>query len=117
MPRSYVGFGFGAIQTGLFLPVAEKSGNFDRLVVAEIDPSLVQGIRENKGTYSCNIAHSDRVEFITLEGVEILNPTDAIIITRLDNYSKSTYTRYKIHSLHNQNCICMSSFTFIATTT
>ena len=77
MSRSYVGFGFGAIQTGLFLPVAKKSGNFDRLVVAEIDPSLVEGIRENKGTYSCNIAHSDRVEFITLEGVEMLNPTDA----------------------------------------
>lgn len=77
MSRSYVGFGFGAIQTGLFLPVAQKSGNFDRLVIAEIDPALVQGVRENQGMYSCNIAHSDRVEFITLEGVEMLNPTDA----------------------------------------
>ena len=77
MGRSYVGFGFGAIQTGLFLPVAQKSGSFNRLVVAEIDPALVQGVRDNKGSYSCNIAHSDRVEFITLEGVEMLNPTDA----------------------------------------
>ena len=77
MSRSYVGFGFGAIQTGLFLPVAHKSGNFDRLVIAEIDPVLVEGVRENQGSYSCNIAHSDRVEFITLDGVQMLNPTDA----------------------------------------
>ncbi len=33
--RTYVGFGFGAIQAGLFLYEAFQSGNFGRLVVAE----------------------------------------------------------------------------------
>ncbi|MEK9773780.1 MAG: hypothetical protein VW576_09485 [Opitutae bacterium] len=77
MAGSFVGFGFGAIQGGLFLPFAKKSGNFDRLVVAEIEPEIIEGVRANKGSYSCNVAHADRVEFITMDGVEVLNPTDA----------------------------------------
>ena len=32
---TFVGFGFGAIQAGLFLYEAYRSGNFGRLVVAE----------------------------------------------------------------------------------
>ena len=75
MAGSYVGFGFGAIQGGMFLPLAQKSGNFDRLVVAEIDPQIIEGVRANQGTYHCNIAHADRVEFRTVEGVDVLNPT------------------------------------------
>ena len=48
MPGSYVGFGFGAIQGGLFLPFAENSGNFDRLVVAEIEPEIIEGVRQTR---------------------------------------------------------------------
>ena len=77
MAGSYVGFGFGAIQGGLFLPAVQSSGNFDRKLVAEIDSVIVEGVRANKGSFSCNIAHDDRVEFITIEGVEVVNPTDA----------------------------------------
>ena len=77
MAGSYVGFGFGAIQGGLFLPAVQSSGNFDRKLVAEIDSIIVEGVRANKGSFSCNIAHDDRVEFITIEGVEVVNPTDA----------------------------------------
>ena len=51
---TFVGFGFGAIQGGLFLPSAFASGNFDRLVVAEIDSELVAQIRRSGGTYQCN---------------------------------------------------------------
>ena len=75
MTGSYVGFGFGAIQGGLFLPFAKNSGNFDRLVVAEIEPEIIEGVRANKGSYSFNIAHADRVEFVTVDGIEVLNPT------------------------------------------
>ena len=74
MAASYVGFGFGAIQGGLFLPAVQASGNFDRLTVSEIEPSIVEGVRKNKGSFSCNIAHSDRVELVTIDGVEVLNP-------------------------------------------
>ena len=77
MAGSYVGFGFGAIQGGLFLPAVHSSGNFDRKLVAEIDSVIVEGVRASKGSFSCNIAHDNRVEFITIEGVEVVNPTDA----------------------------------------
>ena len=71
---TFVGFGFGAIQGGLFLPEASSSHFFNRLVVAEIDPKTVEQVRKHKGTYFCNIAESDRVRVIKIEGVEIYNP-------------------------------------------
>lgn len=74
MKRSFVGFGFGAIQGGLFLPEVQKSGNFDRLVVAEVDADLVQALRSAKGCFSCNVAEKDGVRIEKIEGVEILNP-------------------------------------------
>jgi hypothetical protein len=37
MSRIFVGIGFGAIQRGLFLHEAYRSGNFDRFVVAAIN--------------------------------------------------------------------------------
>ena len=74
MSRTFVGFGFGAIQGGLFLPEAFRSGNFSRLVVSEIDAESVAALRADGGTYFCNIAGSFSVETICVEGVEILNP-------------------------------------------
>lgn len=68
------GFGFGPIQSGLFLAEAFAAGSFDRLVVAEIDEQLVQAVRANGGRYSVNVAHADRVEVVEIDGVEMLNP-------------------------------------------
>ena len=48
--RTFVGFGFGAIQAGLFLHEAFRSGNFKRLVVAEVVPEIVREIREAGGS-------------------------------------------------------------------
>ena len=70
-----VGFGFGPIQAGLFAKEAFESGNFRRIVVAEIDQRLVDAVRANNGRYHVNIAMSDRVETATIENVELLNPT------------------------------------------
>ena len=72
--RTFVGFGFGPIQSGLFLYEAWRSGGFGRLVVAEIDEGLVRAVRANGGSYSLNIAYPDRVEGVTVPGVEIYNP-------------------------------------------
>jgi hypothetical protein len=58
--RTYVGFGFGAIQAGLFLYEAFVSGAFHRLVVAEVLPEVVAAIRKAEGRFCVNIAHSDR---------------------------------------------------------
>ena len=74
MDRTFVGFGFGAIQGGLFLPEAYGSGNFSRLVVAEIDAEIVAALRSASGSYSCNVAGAAAIETVQVEGVEIFNP-------------------------------------------
>ncbi len=75
--RTYVGFGFGAIQAGLFLYEAYRSGNFDRLVVAEVLPGVVSGLRRAAGTYAVNIAHPDRIESAHVGPIEIYDPASA----------------------------------------
>ena len=71
----FTGFGFGPIQSGLFLVEASASGNFGRLVVAEIDGQLVKAVRDNGGGYWVNVAHADRVETVQIDGVEMFDPT------------------------------------------
>jgi mannitol-1-phosphate 5-dehydrogenase len=74
MDRTFVGFGFGAIQGGLFLPEAFGSVNFSRLVVSEIDAEVVAALRDAGGSYSCNVASANAIETVHVEGVEIFNP-------------------------------------------
>jgi mannitol-1-phosphate 5-dehydrogenase len=71
----FVGFGFGPIQAGLFAKEAFESGNFRRIVVAEIDQRLVDAVRANRGTYCVNVARKDRVETVQIDDVELFNPT------------------------------------------
>jgi mannitol-1-phosphate 5-dehydrogenase len=71
----FAGFGFGPIQAGLFAKEAFQNGNFRRIVVAEIDQRLVDAVRSNNGTYYVNVAGSDGIETVRIEGVELLNPT------------------------------------------
>ena len=74
---TFVGFGFGAIQAGLFLYEAWRSGNFERLVVAEVMPPVVDAVRANGGFYTLNLAHADHVETVQVGPIEIYNPADA----------------------------------------
>jgi mannitol-1-phosphate 5-dehydrogenase len=74
--RTYVGFGFGAIQTGLFLYEAYQSGHFGRLVVAEVVPEVVAAVRAAGGQFSVNIAHLDRIESVTIGPIQIENPRE-----------------------------------------
>jgi mannitol-1-phosphate 5-dehydrogenase len=73
--HTLTGFGFGPIQAGLFASQARQSGNFGRIVVAEIDRQLVDAVRANDGTYYVNVAKSDGIEISTIDSVELLNPT------------------------------------------
>jgi mannitol-1-phosphate 5-dehydrogenase len=75
--KAFVGFGFGAIQGGLMLYEAFRSGNFDRLVVAEVVPDVVESLRRSRGRYSVNVATRTRLEPHPVEGVDVLNPTVA----------------------------------------
>ena len=72
--QTFVGFGFGPIQTGLFLFEAYHSGNFRRLVIAEVLPEVVAAVRGNHGRFSLNVAHARSVESSTLGPIEIYDP-------------------------------------------
>jgi mannitol-1-phosphate 5-dehydrogenase len=71
----FTGFGFGPIQSGLFVSEAFKSGNFKRIVIAEIDQDIVDAVRNNNGSYFVNVATRDSIIAERIEGVEIYNPT------------------------------------------
>lgn len=71
----FVGFGFGPIQSGLFVAEAFKSGHFSRIVIAEIDQHLVDAVRANNGSYSVNIASGSGISTEQIDGIEMLNPT------------------------------------------
>lgn len=72
--RTFVGFGFGAIQAGLFLYEAFRSGSFRRLVVGEVMPDIVDAVQRAGGRFSVNIAHPDRIEREEVGRVEIEDP-------------------------------------------
>jgi mannitol-1-phosphate 5-dehydrogenase len=59
----------------LFLYEAFRSGNFARLVVAEVVPEVVQAVRAAGGRFSVNIAHSDHIEVAQVEPLEIQDPS------------------------------------------
>ncbi len=72
--KTFVGFGFGAIQAGLFLYEAHRSGNFGRLVVAEVVPDVVAMLRQAGGVYAVNVAHPEGVEHAHIGPVTIEQP-------------------------------------------
>jgi mannitol-1-phosphate/altronate dehydrogenase len=73
---TYVGFGFGAIQSGLFLYEAYQADLTRRLVVSEVVPAVVSAIRKANGTCHVNIAHPERIERARIENIEIENPAE-----------------------------------------
>ena len=74
--KTFVGFGFGPIQSGLFLYEAVMSGNFDRFVIAEVDEDAVEAVNSNGGRYVVNIARPNRIDGSAVNGVEMYNPAD-----------------------------------------
>jgi mannitol-1-phosphate 5-dehydrogenase len=75
--RTFVGFGFGPIQAGLFLYEAFRSDSFGKLVVAEVAPDTVNAVRRAGGRFSVNIAQSDRTEIAEIGPLEIEDPGSA----------------------------------------
>jgi hypothetical protein len=74
MPATFVGFGFGPIQTGLMLCEAIDSGSFDRYVVAEVDQGLVDAVRAAGNSITINVATRTGIRRKVLHGMELLNP-------------------------------------------
>ncbi len=75
--KKFVGIGFGAIQSGLFLYEAHRSGNFDSLTVAEIDDGTVRALRAAAGRFTVNVADPNGIAAHGVDGVRVLNPRDA----------------------------------------
>ncbi|MBN2582438.1 MAG: hypothetical protein JXL80_05170 [Planctomycetes bacterium] len=69
--RTYVGFGFGPIQGGLLLTEAFLSGNFRRLVAAEIRPELIRPVRQADGMFTVNVAAPEGVRSHKVGPIEI----------------------------------------------
>jgi mannitol-1-phosphate 5-dehydrogenase len=51
-----------------------ESGNFERFVVAEVDPALVDAVREGGDAVTINIAGETGIRRMRLPGVRLLNP-------------------------------------------
>ncbi len=83
--RTFVGFGFGAIQSGLFVYEAFRCGAFERLVVAEVVPEVVRSVRETGGVFGLNIAHKDRIESVKIGPIQIEDPNQEEDRKRLVN--------------------------------
>ena len=83
--RTFVGFGFGAIQAGLFCYEAFRSGGFVRLVVGEVAADSVDALRRDAGCYAVNVAHANRVEVARVGPVHIENPGEPGDTARLVN--------------------------------
>lgn len=100
--HTFVGFGFGPIQGGLFAKEAFQSGIFTRIVVAEVDSELVNAVRANKGTYYINVAKADGVEVIKVDNVVLLNP----------NISGDKQTLLKVLAESTEIATCLPSVQF-----
>lgn len=93
--KTFVGFGFGPIQSGLFLYEAYKSGNFTRFVVAEVDKPLVAALGNNHGRYTVNIARKDGIDRCELRGIEMYDPQvpagrEAIVAAIAESHEMAT---------------------------
>ncbi|HGY55351.1 MAG TPA: hypothetical protein ENK44_06610 [Caldithrix abyssi] len=75
--KTFFGFGLGAIQSGLMLLEATKSGNFDRLVIAEINEKLVSEVRHEGNSIIVNIATDSKIEKFHIKNIEVYNPLNA----------------------------------------
>jgi mannitol-1-phosphate 5-dehydrogenase len=69
--KRFVGFGFGPIQSALFLYEAYRSGNFAAFDVADVDRELVEAVCASGGRYTVNIARPSRIDRFTVEGVRL----------------------------------------------
>jgi mannitol-1-phosphate/altronate dehydrogenase len=74
--KTFLGFGLGAVQSGLMLFEAYKSNNFSRFVIVEVNPDLVKDIRSNHCTMTINTATKKGILKSIISGFEIYNPTD-----------------------------------------
>ena len=76
MSKTFAGFGFGPIQSGLFLYEAIRSGNFSRYVISEVDEKTVRAVADSGNSCVVNIARPGGIDHVRIENIELYNPND-----------------------------------------
>ncbi|MCF6269878.1 MAG: hypothetical protein L3J41_09215 [Melioribacteraceae bacterium] len=84
MNKTFLGFGLGAIQSGLMLLEAVKSGNFKRFVILEVNEKLVAEIRNAGNSMIVNTATKGGIDKLRIENIEIYNPTNPNDLNEID---------------------------------
>ena len=77
MEKTFLGFGLGAIQSGLMLLEAVKSGNFNRFVILEVNSNLVKEIRASGNSVVVNTATNFGITKFIIPNLELYNPNDS----------------------------------------
>jgi len=85
LKKTFLGFGLGAIQSGLMLMEAVKSGNFERFVILEVNEKLVEEIRSNDNSIVLNTATNNGIIKFHISTLEIYNPTDPNDLNEIKN--------------------------------
>ncbi len=83
MKKIFLGFGLGAIQSGLMLMEAVKSGNFGRFIILEVNGALVEEIKSSGNSIVINTATNDGIIKFTIPNIEIYNPTDSKDLSKI----------------------------------
>jgi mannitol-1-phosphate 5-dehydrogenase len=74
-PRRFVGLGFGAIQSGLFVYEASRTGEYAPPLVVDVRADLVAGLRADGGHFRLNIARADRVDVTDIGPITVADST------------------------------------------
>jgi len=73
--RRLVGLGFGAIQAGLFVYEAHRTGDYAPPLVIDVRADLAAGLRADGGHFRVNIARSDRVDVADVGPITVVDST------------------------------------------
>ncbi len=74
--KTFLGFGLGAVQSGLMLFEAHASKNFERYVILEINEEVVDAVRRGGNAITVNTAGAHGIVKSVIAGIEIYNPLD-----------------------------------------
>jgi len=59
--KTFLGFGLGAVQSGLMLYEAFKSNNFNRFVILEVNRGIVSAVKQWDNKIAVNTATTNRI--------------------------------------------------------
>jgi mannitol-1-phosphate/altronate dehydrogenase len=74
--KTFVGFGLGAVQSGLMLFEAVKSGNFTRYVIIEVNSEIVNSVKNANNSITINTATNTGIIKSEINNIEIFNPNN-----------------------------------------